>query len=134
MITFVTVYTDIYKNPINTIEWRFSKFKDIASTGINICLYVDKYSYEYTIEFVKDLKCGVICISVPHCHYKDDSWFEEWKHRRPNEHLWHFDKNSLSNFMTRMEFVLVSSSNIEDTIRKNKKEESNILTCIFRKV
>jgi len=56
MITFVTVYTDIYKNPSKTIEWRFSKFKDIALTGINICLYVDKHNYEYTLEFVKDFE------------------------------------------------------------------------------
>jgi len=79
------------------------------------------------------LKCSVVCISVPNCHYKDDEWFENWKHRRPNEHLWHFNKESLVKFMKRMGFVLCSYSNLEDTIRKNNDQiETNILTCVFR--
>ena len=74
-----------------------------------------------------------MCISVPHCHNTNDEWFEKWKHRRPDEHLWHFDQESLVKFMRRMGFVLCSSSNLEDTIRKNNDQtETNILTCIFR--
>ena len=87
------------------------------------------------IEFVKDLKCRAVCISVPHCHYTSDEWFEKWKHRRPDEHLWHFDKDSLVNFMERMGYIMVSCSNLEDTIRKNPpQEETNILTCVFKKL
>ena len=64
----------------------------------------------------------------------DEEWFENWKHRRPDEHLWHFDKESLVNFMNRMGYVLVSHTNLEDTIRKNSQQkETNILTCVFRK-
>ena len=62
-------------------------------------------------------------------------WFEKWKHRRPDEHLWHFDKDSLVNFMERMGYIMVSCSNLEDTIRKNPhQEETNILTCVFKKL
>lgn len=106
---------------------------DIKENFYDIITFFDSLEHFEDIEFVKDLKCSAICISVPHCYYKDDAWFEEWKHRRPNEHLWHFDKNSLSNFMRRMGFVLISSSNIEDIIRKNEKEELNILTCVFKR-
>ena len=56
-----------------------------------------------------------------------------WKHRRPDEHLWHFDEDSLYNFMKRMGYTFISSSNIEDTIRKNKEGETNILTAVFKK-
>ena len=95
--------------------------------------FFDSLEHFEDIEFVKDLKCSYICISVPECHYYDDEWFENWKHRRPNEHLWHFNHGSLVKFMYRMGYILISGSNIEDTIRKNNKEESNILTCIFAK-
>ena len=81
------------------------------------------------------MKCRAICISVPDCHYPNDEWFEKWKHRRPNEHLWHFNKDSLEKFMERMGYVLVSHSSIEDTIRKNSnQEQTNILTCVFKKL
>ena len=74
-------------------------------------------------------------ISVPNCHYTNDGWFENWKHRRPDEHLWHFNKKSLDKFMERMGYVMISSTNLEDTIRKNNdQEEKNILTCVFKKL
>jgi hypothetical protein len=44
---------------------------------------------------VKNLKTKYIIISVPWCHYESDEWFENWKHRRPNEHLWHFNGSSM---------------------------------------
>lgn len=57
-ITFVTSYYHIYENDKlfndKTIEWRFNQFKDIASTGINICLYTDKICYEHAEEFIKE--------------------------------------------------------------------------------
>lgn len=111
-----------------------TQVSDIAENFYDVITFFDSLEHFEDVDFVQDLKCSAICISVPHCHYKNDEWFENWKHRRPNEHLWHFDKRSLRTFMHRMGYVLVSSSNVEDTIRKNKEEESNILTCIFKKV
>jgi len=101
----------------------------------DVVTFFDSLEHFEDIEFVKDLKCRAVCISVPHCHYTSDEWFEKWKHRRPDEHLWHFDKDSLVNFMERMGYVMVSCSNLEDTIRKNPhQEETNILTCVFKKL
>ena len=91
-----------YSSTTNKPDNKFENFYDIIT-------FFDSLEHFEDIEFVKDLKCSAICISVPYCYYKDDAWFEEWKHRRPNEHLWHFDKNSLENFMRRMGFVLISS-------------------------
>jgi hypothetical protein len=106
---------------------------NIEENFYDVITFFDSLEHFEDIEFVKNLKCSALCISVPNCHHTSDSWFEEWKHRRVNEHLWHFNQRSLINFMERVGFILVSSTNIEDTIRKNKKEETNILTCVFRK-
>ena len=108
--------------------------KSFLDESYDVITFFDSLEHFEDIDFVRDLKCNAVCISVPHCHYKNDEWFENWKHRRPNEHLWHFDKPSLKTFMHRMGYELVSYSNVEDTIRKNNKDESNILTCIFKKV
>jgi hypothetical protein len=51
-ITFVTSWFDIYKDYIydnKTKEWRLEMFKDILSTGINICIYVSP-EYKEDIE------------------------------------------------------------------------------------
>ena len=45
------------------------------------------------------------------------------------------NKKSLDKFMERMGYVMISSTNLEDTIRKNTdQEEKNILTCVFKKL
>ena len=100
----------------------------------DVITFFDSLEHFEDIEFVKDLKCRAVCISVPNCHYPNDEWFESWKHRKPDEHLWHFNQDSLNKFMERMGYVMISSTNIEDTIRKNTgQKEKNILTCIFKK-
>lgn len=111
-----------------------TQVESITENFYDVITFFDSLEHFEDIEFVRDLKCSAVCISVPHCHYKNDEWFENWKHRRPNEHLWHFDKQSLIAFMSRMGYEVISSSNVEDTIRKNKEKESNILTCVFKKV
>lgn len=83
---------------------------------------------------LKKLKTNYIYLSTPNCHYVDDNWFENWKHRRPDEHLWHFNETSLKNFMLEIGYECINVSNIEDVIRKNDNKMSNILTGIFKKI
>jgi|TARA_B100000085_G_scaffold101894_1_gene92750 hypothetical protein len=109
------------------------QFVEDLSDFHDVITFFDSLEHFEDIEFVKDLKCNYVCISVPHCHNKSEDWFMNWKHRRPDEHLWHFDEDSLYNFMKRMGYTFISSSNIEDTIRKNKEGETNILTAVFKK-
>ena len=70
---------------------------------------------------LKDLNCNYICISLPWCHYFDDDWFDNWKHRKPDEHLWHFDEKSLQKFMTRMGYETINICNLEDVTRQNNQ-------------
>ena len=109
------------------------RIDDIYSNVFDVITFFDSLEHVDDIEFVKDLQCNYICISVPHCHNYSDEWFDRWKHRRPDEHLWHFNEQSLVTFMRRMGYSLIASSNLEDTIRKSE-EETNILTCMFKKL
>lgn len=118
-----------YKIPENCIF-----IDDIKTKFFEVITFFDSLEHFEDIEFVKELNCKYICISVPWCHYRNDDWFNNWKHRRLDEHLFHFDKNSLSKFMKRMGFKIISHTNIEDTIRIGKNGESNILTAIFKKI
>jgi hypothetical protein len=96
--------------------------------------FYDSLEHFTEIDFVKDLPCNYCVISLPWCHYPNDEWFKNWKHRRPDEHLWHFDHKSLQRFMYRMGFQLIDYTNVEDSVRKGILGESNILTGIFQRV
>ena len=105
---------------------------DTLTLPVDVITFFDSLEHFDDISIVNSLKCNYICISVPECHYISDEWFMNWKHRRPDEHLWHFNLESLNNFMNECGFSLVTYSNIEDIIRTPSSEYSNILTAIFK--
>jgi len=100
----------------------------------DVVTFFDVLEHFDDIYDIKNLKTNYIVVSVPDCHYYDDDWFMNWKHRRPSEHLWHFDRHSLINFMNEIGYDCISYSNIEDTIRKNNQPYSNILTASFKRI
>lgn len=76
-----------------------------------------------------DTKCFMI--SVPWFHSTESmEWFENWKHRRENEHLHYFDSNGLINILNEIGYKVVHLSNIEDSIRYTNDDKPNILTVI----
>lgn len=111
--------------------------QDPFSVSVDVITMYDVLEHFENIYSIKNLQAKYIVISLPHCHYHvlGDKWFENWKHRRPNEHLWHFDDFSLRRFMNEIGYDYVNSSDIEDTIRKGENEFnfSNILTAVFKK-
>ena len=104
----------------------FDKHYDVIS-------FFDVLEHFEEINFVKDLDCNYVYISLPWCHNFSEEWFMNWKHRRPDEHLWHFNEKSIENFFNEMGYDMVDYSNVEDLIRVSNEEYSNILTCIFKK-
>jgi len=106
---------------------------DITSTYFDVISFFDVLEHFEDISFVQNLKCEHVLISIPWCHNLNDEWFKSWKHRRPDEHLWHFDLAALTAFFKESGFSLVTSSSLEDTIRTPVDSLPNILTCMFRR-
>ena len=107
---------------------------DIYKEEFDVVCFFDVLERFDDIYDIKELNTKFIYISVPECHYVSDDWFEEWKHRRPDEHLWHFNRDSLEAFMKEIGYGLVVYSNVEDAIRKPTTELSNILTGVFKRL
>ena len=108
--------------------------QDPFSIEVDVITFYDVLEHFDDIYVIKNLKCKYVVISVPECHYNSDNWFNEWKHRRPDEHLWHFNKISLKNFMLEIGFELINYTNIEDVIRKPGNDQTNILTGVLKKI
>ena len=130
-----SINTKRYGNDISNYQLpEGSTFvEDILKNEYDVVCFFDSLEHFEDITFVKDLKTKYLYISVPECHNFSDEWFRDWKHRREDEHLWHFNRESLINFMDECGFGWVRTSNVEDIIRNNGKDESNILTGIFKK-
>lgn len=81
---------------------------------------------------LSNLRTLRVVISLPWCHAnaKGLEWFKTWKHRRPGEHIWHFDAESLRDFLWQYEFNTVYIGNPEDAVRRPTDGLPNILTVI----
>jgi len=128
--------TNCYGFEVNNypIPENCTEVVDICNSTYDAVCFFDVLEHFDDIYTIAELNTEYIYISVPECHYLSDEWFEKWKHRRPDEHLWHFNRTALINFMAELDFKPVALSNIEDTIRKGDGKLSNILTGLFRAV
>jgi hypothetical protein len=119
-----------YPIPENIIRVQtlFDKHYDV------ICFF-DSLEHFDDINFIDKLDCNYVFISLPWCHFFSEEWFLNWHHRRPNEHLWHFNDKSLINFFEKNGYENIYLGNCEDIIRKNSQaiNYQNILSAIFKK-
>lgn len=106
---------------------------DIYSKQFDVTCFFDVLEHFDDIYDIRNLMSEYVVISLPNCHYFSDEWFSNWKHRRPNEHLWHFNAPSLMNFMGEMGYKTLDLSNIEDIVRQGDGDVFNILTGVFIK-
>ena len=128
-----TVYgCDISDYPIPDMCYKID-IQEISQMDV-VCFF-DSLEHFDDISFIKDIDTNYIFISVPWCHYISDEWFENWYHRRENEHLYHFNDASLTRFFDESGYDRIYMSSFEDMIRYNKSVHpmSNILSCIFKK-
>lgn len=106
-------------------------FDDICA---DVVTFFDSLEHFENIDFIKDLKAKYVCVSLPSCNYPmEDAWFDTWKHRRYNEHIYHFNTESLIKFFAENGYKVLKANNIEDVIRKDPNNKPNIITAIFEK-
>jgi SAM-dependent methyltransferase len=100
----------------------------------DLVTFFDSLEHMETLDILGQISCRYVCISLPWCHYPDDEWFRNWKHRKPDEHLWHFNVESLCHTLHRFGFKTLAIGNPEDRVRRSVDHRPNILTGIFEKV
>lgn len=89
------------------------------------------------LNFLRDLPTKTIVISLPFCHMRSQGqqWFDhKYKHRKPDEHVHHFDRQALIDTMFLFGYRCVSSGTHEDAIRKSTHGLPNIITMGFKKL
>lgn len=95
------------------------KWNEIKKGQFGIVTFFDSLEHlPDPFNTIKYLNCKYLVISVPECHFPfSESWFDSWKHRRPGEHLWHFNRESLDCALSKLNYKRIVHSNFEDKIR-----------------
>lgn len=126
--------TDISGYPLPE-KVKFLDWNNVLKNEFDVITFFDSLEHFEDIYTIKELKAKYIFISLPWCHYESDEWFLNWKHRRPDEHLWHFNRDALINFFKEIGYEMVNCGiAFEDAIRKDPNLKNNILTGIFKKI
>ena len=109
------------------------EFNDISN--VDVTCFFDSLEHFDDITVIKNLDTKYIFISVPWCHYISDEWFQNWYHRRENEHLYHFNEAALIKFFDECGYDCLYTGCFEDCIRINPavKPYQNILSGLFVK-
>lgn len=110
--------------------------ESLTDAPYDVVTFFDSLEHFDDISIIKALKCRYVFISVPWCHETDPGMpaFLNWYHRRPNEHLWHFNKESLVAFFAECGYKpVLEGLAVEDAVRKNASvaPQPNILTALF---
>lgn len=110
------------------------KYDNIFNRSFDIITMFDSFEHFKDLSFIENLKCTYLVISVPNCCFGDnDEWFKNWKHRREDEHLHHFNTYSLRVYCETLGYQAITVSAIEDVIRKDSNYNPNIITMCFKK-
>jgi hypothetical protein len=99
-----------------------------------VCMF-DVLEHFEDINFIKNLNTQFVYVSVPNCSMPNDLGYltYAYPHLRPNEHLHHFNAESLVKHFRRNGYILKAMSNVEDIIRKRPNIDINIISAIFVK-
>lgn len=87
-----------------------------------------------SLDFLADIPQQMLVVSTPFCHVRTSGidWFAtEYHHRKPNEHIRHFDDRSLTATLASLGWDERASSPHEDVIRKGRDDRQNILSAAY---
>ena len=123
------------KPPVRTNQ--FPVVNSISEGEYDVITFFD------ALEHVADIEATVkalaphkyLVITVP-CLRED--WnsilFAGWKHRKPDEHLWHFTPNTLQAFIEKHGYQMLYMGNPEDEVRTGvDKGYWNTMTAVFER-
>lgn len=127
---------DIAKYPLPD-GVRFVDWDEALGEEWDVVAMFDVLEHIPDLSFLSRLKTNSLAMAVPYCRYRElgpggDAWFGAWRMLLPNEHLHHFDRESLVALLGHHGFECVALNTFEDGIRLRPGETGpNILSGFF---
>lgn len=115
---------------------RFLDWETALSQQWDLIAMYDVLEHIPDLDFLGRANCKFMALAVPFCRQKElgDDWFRDWRMRLPNEHLHHFDEESLLSLMKHHGYECLDVNFFEDGMRLRDGETGpNILSAFFEK-
>ena len=118
---------------------RFVDWEEALGSRWDLVAMFDVLEHIPDLSFLETLRTRYLAVAVPYCRCRElgtdgDAWFRTWRMRLPNEHLHHFDRESLVALLAYSGFECMTLNCFEDGIRLRPGEAGpNILSGFFRK-
>jgi hypothetical protein len=118
---------------------RFVAWDDALRREWDLVAMFDVLEHVPDLGFLGRLDARYLAIAVPYCRFRElgeagERWFQDWRMRLPDEHLHHFDRESLVALLAHHGFECLALNTFEDGIRLRPGETGpNILCGFFRK-
>jgi hypothetical protein len=107
-----------------------------AEVRVDVVTMWDVIEHIFDLSLLGRLKASTLVISTPYCQFpryvSDRKWFDSYHHRKPNEHIRHFDEVSLRTTVEAYGWRMQAWSTHEDIVRKSPHGLANILTMAFQ--
>lgn len=115
---------------------RFANWSEAERGPWDLVAMFDVLEHIPDLSFLARLQTKHIALAVPYCRYRElgadgESWFRNWRMLLPNEHLHHFDRESLVALMEHSGFACVTLNTFEDGIRIRPGEAGPNILCGF---
>lgn len=123
-----------YPLPANCvfIEWEAA----LAQTW-DVAAFFDVLEHIPDLSFLNRLMTSSLAVAVPYCRWRElsDGWFRDWRMRLPDEHLHHFDPESLCLLMNHHGYRCIDLNYFEDGLRLREGESGpNIICALFQRI
>ena len=85
------------------------------------------------LSFLSCLRTSALAVTVPYCRWRErgDDWFRGWRMRLPDEHLHHFDPDSLCKLMAHHGYRCTDLNTFEGGLRLREGETGPNIFCAF---
>lgn len=115
---------------------RFVEWDEALATQWDIVAMFDVLEHIPDLSFLARLQARHVALAVPYCRHRElgaggDAWFRDWRMLLPNEHLHHFDRESLTALMAHHGFRCVTLNTFEDGMRLRAGETGPNILCGF---
>ena len=118
---------------------RFLDWEQALAHEWDLVAMFDVLEHIPDLSFLARLKARHLALAVPYCRFRElgaagEEWFRGWRMLLPNEHLHHFDRESLTALLSHHGWECVNLNTFEDGIRLRPGETGpNILSGFFSK-
>jgi hypothetical protein len=114
----------------------FVEFDEALAREWDLTVFFDVLEHIPDLSFLGRLRSKSLALAVPYCRWRalGDEWFREWRMRLPDEHLHHFDPDSLRALLAHYGYQCTDMNTFEDGLRLRAGETGpNILSGFFER-